>query len=102
MKLRDTFQPAPDIYVSDLEYHEQGQYAGYITAYTTFFGKYVRETVFRVSDPRNERGMCLVQIDQSYLHPAARLHWNAIEQGFINLCHRYGLAPGAEPANTSI
>ena len=80
MKLNHIFQPAPGLYISDLEYHEQGPYAGYITAYTTFCGRHVRETVFRVHDPQNKRGMCLIRIEQSHLHPAARRYWNAIEQ----------------------
>ena len=91
MKLNHTFQPAPGLYISDLEYHEQGSYAGYITAYTTFCGRYVRETVFRVHDSQNKRGMCLVRIEQSHLHPAARRYWNAIEQGFIGVCKICGI-----------
>lgn len=91
MRIQHTIQPTPQIYISDLEYHEQGPYAGYITAFTTFNGKYVRDTVFRVHDPRNEQSMCLVRIDQSHLHPAARRHWRAIEQGFIEVCQKYGI-----------
>ena len=49
---------------------------------TPFHGKYVRDTVFRVHDPRNEHGMCLVRIEQSYFHPAARKHWAKIERDF--------------------
>ena len=79
MKIHYAFMPAPGVYVSDLEYHEHGPHAGYITAHTTFQGKYVRDTVFRVYDPRNEHGMCLVRIEQSYFHPAARKHWAKIE-----------------------
>ena len=91
MKLNHAFQPAPGLYISDLEYHEQGPYAGYITAYTTFCGRHVRETVFRVHDPQNKRGMCLIRIEQSHLHPAARRYWNAIEQGFIGVCKICGI-----------
>ena len=101
MKLNHAFQPAPGLYISDLEYHEQGPYAGYITAYTTFCGQYVRETVFRVHDPQNERGMCLVRIDQSHLHPAAGQHRRAVEQGFIGVCHICGLGPKANSADNS-
>lgn len=43
LRLNSTFQPALGIYVSDLEYHEQGPYAGYITAYTTFLPQYTRQ-----------------------------------------------------------
>ena len=32
MKLNHIFLPAPVLYISDLEYHEQGPYAGYITS----------------------------------------------------------------------
>lgn len=93
MKIHYAFIPAPGVYVSDLEYHEHGPHAGYITAHTTFHGKYVRDTVFRVYDPRNEHGMCLVRIEQSYFHPAARKHWAKIEQGFRDACCLFGLEP---------
>ena len=101
MKLSNTFRPAPGLYVSNLEYHVRGPYSGCITAYTTFAGRYVRETVFRVRGFRNGRGMCLVRIDQSHLHPAARQHWRAVEQGFIGVCHICGLGPKAHSAVNS-
>ena len=93
MKIHYAFMPAPGVYVSDLEYHEHGPHAGYITAHTTFHGKYVRDTVFRVYDPRNEHGMCLVRIERSYFHPAARKHWAKIERGFRDACCLFGLEP---------
>lgn len=92
MKITQKVHIDNGIEISDLEYHEQGFYAGYITGFTTFNRKHVRYTVFSVSDPRRE-SLKLVQIEYSHLHPKARRYWQKIEQGLINICKRYGLGP---------
>ena len=58
MKIHYAFRPAPGVYVSDLEYHEHGPHTGYITAHTTFHGKYVRDTVFPVCMTRGMSMVC--------------------------------------------
>lgn len=91
MKITETIHVNSNIDVSDLIYHEQGPYAGYITAYTGLRRKYIRYTVFRVYDPRCSENMKLVQIEYSYRHPEICRHWNEIEQRLIGICKRYGL-----------
>lgn len=93
MQITQTVRIGDDIEVNDLEYHEQGTYAGYITGFTVFYRKYVRQTVFRVHDPRCTENMKLVQIEYSHLHPILRRYWQRIEQGLIDICERCGLSP---------
>lgn len=93
MQITQTVRIGDDIEVNDLEYHEQGPYAGYITGFTVFHRKYVRQTVFRVHDPRCTKNMKLVQIEFSHLHPILRRYWQRIEAGLIDRCERCGLGP---------
>ena len=95
MKITQTIRISDGIEVNDLEYHEQGPYAGYITGFTVLHWKYVRHTVFRVHDPRDTSDMKLVQIEYSHLHPILRRHWQRIEQGLIDICERCGLSPAS-------
>ena len=81
------------IMVNDLEYHEDGDYAGYITAITVLQWKYCRETLFRVYDSRTTADMKLVYIENSHLHPALGRYWHQIEEGFIGICKNLGLSP---------
>lgn len=93
MRIDRTLRLSEKLYISDLEYHEHGPYAGYITAIAVVRGKYCRETLFRVYDPRATRNMTLVQIENAHLHPGMNWHWREAEQGFINICKSLGLGP---------
>ena len=93
MKITQTVRIEDVLEVNDLEYHEQGPYEGYITVFTVFHRKYIRQTVFRVQDPRCRENMKLVQIEYSYLHPEVRRYWQKIEQGLIDICKKCGLGP---------
>lgn len=62
MRIDRTLRLSETLSISDLEYHEHGPYAGYITAIAVVRGKYCRETLFRVYDPRATRNMTLMDI----------------------------------------
>ncbi len=93
MKIPYTIHIDGNIQVNDLEYHTQGPYAGYITAYTTICGKHIRETVFRVHDSRATSDMTLARINYSHLHPILRRYWQDIEQRFIGICEMCKIGP---------
>ncbi len=93
MKIDRTLRLSGKLSITDLEYHEHGPYAGYITAIAVVLGKYCRKTLFRVHDPRAARDMTLVQIENAYLHPEMNWHWREAEQGFIGICKSLGLGP---------
>lgn len=93
MKIDRTLRLSGKLYITDLEYHEHGPYAGYITAIAMILGKYCRDTLFRVHDPRATSDMTLVHIEYAYLHPGMNWHWREAEQGFIDICKSLGLGP---------
>lgn len=93
MRIDRTLRLSEKLSISDLEYHEHGPYAGYITAIAVVRRKYCRETLFRVYDPRATRDMTLVQIENAHLHPGMNWHWREAEQGLINICKSLGLGP---------
>ena len=78
MKITQTVRIEDVLEVNDLEYNEQGPYAGYITGFTVHRRKYVRQTVFRVQDPRCRENMRLVQTEYSYLHSEVRRYWQKL------------------------
>ena len=95
MKIPYTIHIDGNIQVNDLEYHTQGPYAGYITAYTTICGKHILETGGRPI-PRLEHhhlDMTLARINYSHLHPILRRYWQDIEQRFIGICEMCKIGP---------